>query len=47
MNIRKAVETISGIIDTLYLQGAISNEEMHKLAEAENAIYNFLETMEV
>lgn len=47
MNIREAVETISGIIDTLYLQGAISDEEMHTLAKAENVIYNFLETMEV
>ena len=47
MNIREAVETISGIIDVLYSQGVIFDEEMYKLAEAENAIYDFLEAMEV
>lgn len=47
MNIREAVETISGIIDALYLQGVLSDKEMDKLAEAENAIYDFLEAMEV
>jgi hypothetical protein len=48
MNVREAVKTISGIIDTLYLQGAISDEEMHTLAKAEIVICDFLdEVMEV
>ena len=47
MSVREAMKTISGMIDLLYLQGVISDEEMYKLAEAENAIYDFLEAMEV
>lgn len=47
MNVREAMETISGYIDMLYNQGVLSNSEILELQSAEQTIYTFLEAMEI
>ena len=47
MNVREAMETISGYIDMLYDMGILANCEIIKLEDAERAIYEFLDAMEV
>ena len=47
MNVREAMETISGYIDMLYNQGVLADCEIIKLQDAERAIYDFLNAMEV
>ena len=47
MNVREAMETISGYIDTLYNQGVLADCEIIELQSAEQAIYTFLDAMEV
>ena len=47
MNVREAMETISGYISMLHCQGVFSNDELNELQSAEQTIYTFLEAMEV
>ena len=47
MNVREAMETISGYITMLQCQGVFSNDELNELQDAEQAIYTFLKAMEV
>jgi hypothetical protein len=47
MNVREAMETISGYIDMLYSQGVFTDREIFELQDAECAIYEFLNAMEV
>ena len=47
MNVREAMETISGYIDMLYNQGILADCEIIELQRAEQAIYAFLDAMEV
>lgn len=47
MNVREAMETISGYIDMLYNQGILADCEIIELEDVERAIYEFLDAMEV
>lgn len=47
MNVKEAMETISGYIDMFYNQGILADREIIELQSAEQTIYTFLEAMEV
>lgn len=47
MNAREAMETISSYITMLHCQGVFSIDELDELQRAEQAVYTFLDTMEV
>lgn len=47
MNVREAIEIISSYIDVLYNQGVLFDNEIQELSDAEDAIYEFLNAIEV
>lgn len=47
MNVREAMEMISGYISMLHNQGVLSNDELIELEDAEHTIYAFLKEMEI
>ena len=42
MEIFDALDTLSGFIDMLSDQGALTDEEIDQIGEAEDTIYNFV-----
>ena len=47
MNVREAMEIISSYIDVFYHPGILFDNEFQELSDAEDAIYEFLNAMEV